>query len=66
MRKIPTVTEQELASVTIPNNGKRYAAITYSNIISEVKRQAAAHNIEIIDTVSELLKAVRLLPVNTF
>jgi hypothetical protein len=51
MRKIPTVTEQELASVTIPNHGKRYAAITYSNIISEVKRQAAAHNIEIIDTV---------------
>lgn len=51
MRKIPTVTEQELASVTIPNHGKRYAAITYSNIINEVKRQAAAHNIEIIDTV---------------
>lgn len=51
MRKIPTVTEQELAAVTIPNHGKRYAAITYSNIISEVKRQAAAHNIEIIDTV---------------
>lgn len=45
------VTEQELAAVTIPNHGKRYAAITYSNIISEVKRQAAAHNIEIIDTI---------------
>ena len=51
MRKIPTVTEQELAAVTIPNHGKRYAAITYSNIINEVKRQAAANNIEIIDTV---------------
>lgn len=51
MRKIPTVTEQELASVTIPNHGKRYAAITYTDIINEVKRQAAANNIEIIDTV---------------
>lgn len=51
MRKIPTVTEQELAAVTIPNHGKRYAAITYTDIINEVKRQAAAHNIEIIDTV---------------
>jgi hypothetical protein len=51
MRKIPSVTEAQLASVTIPNHGKRYAPITYTQIIAEVKRQAAANGIDIVDSV---------------
>lgn len=51
MRKIPQVTEAQLASVMIPNHGKRYAPITYTQIIGEVKRQAAANGIDIVDSV---------------
>lgn len=47
MKTIDQTSEQQLTSIAIPNHGKRYAVITYDNIISEVKRNALKHNIEI-------------------
>jgi len=51
MKTIDQVSEQQLTSIATPNHGKRYAVITYDNIINEVKRNALKHGIEINNTI---------------